>query len=80
MDQTKIRFLGSHEEVPCLFLSQAIFNILGEITYGFLYKAGKLGTSLPLFKKKTEKRSSGLNASSALQTGSLREETPFSQN
>lgn len=51
-----------------------------EITYGFLYKAGKLGTSLPLFKKKTEKRSSGLNALSALQTGSLREETPFSQN
>lgn len=30
-----------------------------EITYGFLYKAGKLGMWLPLFKKKIENRSSG---------------------
>lgn len=50
-----------------------------EITYGFLDKGGKLGMSLPLFRKKIEKRSSGLNASSALQTSSLREENPFSK-
>ena len=55
-------------------LSQAKFNILRDYLWLPL-QTGKLGMSLPLSGKKkknnSKKRSAGLNASSALQTGSL---------
>lgn len=76
MDEIKIRFLDSHAEFPCMSLSQAKFNILGDYLWLSSTKQANWGHRF-LFKKKkkTEKRSSGLNASSALQTGSLRENT-----
>lgn len=85
--EIKIRFLGSHKEFPCMSLSQAKFNILRDYLW-FPLQTGKLGMSLPLSggggaKKNPnnpEKRSAGLNASSALQTGSLRGEKLFSKN
>lgn len=82
MYEIKIRFLGSHKEFPCMSLSQAKFNILRDYLWLPL-QTGKLGMSLPLSGKKknnSEKRSAGLNASSALQTGSLRGEKLFSKN
>lgn len=87
--EIKIRFLGSHKEFPCMSLSQAKFNILRDYLW-FPLQTGKLGMSLPLLggegggedkkKKNPEKRSAGLNASSALQTSSLRGEKLFSKN
>lgn len=41
-------------------LSQAKFNILE------IHKEGKLGMSLPFFRKKIERRSTGLEPSAAL--------------
>lgn len=78
LDKIKIRFLNSRKELPCMSLSRAKFNILGD--YLWLPLQSRQTGNVPSSFEKIEKRSSGLKASSALQTGSLREENPFPKN
>lgn len=67
LDELKIRFLHSHEEFPCMSLSQTKFNILGDDLWFPLQRrhTGNVASSLKK-KNKTEKRSSGWNALSTL--------------
>lgn len=69
LDEIKVRFLDSHEEFPWRSLLEAKYNILRDYLWLPLQS---WDCRFLVLRKKIEKRSSGLNAASALQTGSLR--------
>lgn len=55
MDKIKIRFLDSHAEFPCMSLSQAKFNTLGDYLWFSSTKQANWGHRFLFYNKKKKK-------------------------
>lgn len=56
MDKIKIRFLDSHAEFPCMSLSQAKFNTLGDYLWFSSTKQANWGHRFLFYNKKKKKK------------------------